>query len=125
MDPSVKTTIEQRLIETGEKERLTEHLRNRLIESGWRDELKLYAKVERGCLVWLELYHWFGVAYGLLLTKLRCVSQEVVQKRGLNNITHEDLVREITPKGRSLVPDVVKKELLVKIQTFLSHQQNM
>ena len=45
MDPSVKTTIEQRLIETGEKERLTEHLRNRLIESGWRDELKLYAKV--------------------------------------------------------------------------------
>ena len=68
---------------------------------------------------------WFGVAYGLLLTKLRCVSQEVVQKRGLNNITHEDLVREITPKGRSLVPDVVKKELLVKIQTFLSHQQNM
>ena len=27
MDPSVKTTIEQRLVETGEKERLKEHLR--------------------------------------------------------------------------------------------------
>ena len=69
MDPSVKTTIEQRLVETGEKERLKEHLRletvhfsffltailclffltlvfirNRLIESGWREELKLHAK---------------------------------------------------------------------------------
>ena len=27
MDASVKTTIEQRLVETGEKERLKEHLR--------------------------------------------------------------------------------------------------
>ena len=36
MDPTEKTTIEQRLIESGEKERLKEHLRNRLIESGWR-----------------------------------------------------------------------------------------
>ena len=44
MDPSEKTTIEQRLVETGEKERLKEHLRNRLIESGWREELKLEAK---------------------------------------------------------------------------------
>ena len=50
---------------------------------------------------------------------------QIVAKRGLNNITHDDLVSEITPKGRSLVPDVVKKELLVKIQTFLSHQNNM
>ena len=30
MDPSVKTTIEQRLVETGEKERLKEHLRFRI-----------------------------------------------------------------------------------------------
>ena len=44
MDPTEKTTIEQRLVETGEKERLKEHLRNRLIESGWREELKLEAK---------------------------------------------------------------------------------
>ena len=40
----MKTTIEQRLLETGEKERLKEHLRNRLIEAGWREELKLHAK---------------------------------------------------------------------------------
>ena len=80
MDPAEKTTIEQRLVETGEKERLKEHLRTRLTESGWREELKLHAR-------------------------------EVVRARGLNNIKHEDLVKEITPKGRALVPDVVKKEL--------------
>ena len=50
---------------------------------------------------------------------------QIVAKRGLNNITHDDLVKEITPKGRALVPDVVKKELLVKIQTFLSHQNKI
>ena len=94
MDPVERTTIEQRLVETGEKERLKEHLRNRLIESGWREELKLEAK-------------------------------QVVDKKGLNNVTLEDLVKDITPKGRASVPDAVKKELLVKIQDFLSKQHNM
>ena len=94
MDPTEKTTIEQRLVETGEKERLKEHLRSRLTESGWREELKLHAR-------------------------------EVVRARGLNNIKHEELVKEITPKGRALVPDVVKKELLIKIQAFLAQQHNM
>lgn len=94
MDPAEKTTIEQRLVETGEKERLKEHLRNRLIESGWREEMKLEAK-------------------------------QVINRIGLNNVTHEDLVKEITPAGRAAVPDVVKKELLVKIQDFLSKQHNM
>ena len=44
MDPTEKTTIEQRLVETGEKERLKEHLRNRLMECGWREEIKIQAK---------------------------------------------------------------------------------
>ena len=93
MDLSQKTTIEQRMIETGEKERLMEHLRNRLIESGGREELKLHTK-------------------------------DVIQRRG-TNITQEDLVKEITPKARQLVPDVVKNELLVKIRQFLLQQHNM
>jgi enhancer of yellow 2 transcription factor len=94
MDPTIKTTIEQRLIESGEKERLKEHLRNRLIECGWREGLKLHAK-------------------------------EVVKERGFNNVTVEEVVQEITPRARQTVPDVVKQELLVKIQTFLAQQHNM
>lgn len=31
----------QKLIETGERERLKDLLRERLIQSGWRDELKV------------------------------------------------------------------------------------
>ena len=35
-----KALIERKLEETGEKARLEEYLRQRLIESGWRDDLK-------------------------------------------------------------------------------------
>ena len=65
MDPVERTTIEQRLVETGEKERLKEHLRNRLIESGWREELKLEAKKvnkerESGLFnLWPPCYRWW------------------------------------------------------------------
>ena len=112
MDPVERTTIEQRLVETGEKERLKEHLRNRLIESGWREELKLEAKQVRTML-------------GVLFSTSASVISQVVDKKGLNNVTLEDLVKDITPKGRASVPDAVKKELLVKIQDFLSKQHNM
>lgn len=90
----MKTVINQRLTQTGEKDRLKEHLRTRLIECGWRDQLKLHAK-------------------------------EVVRERGLERVKLEDLVKEITPKGRALVPDSVKRELLSKIKDFLAQQQNI
>ena len=90
----MRTVIHQRLVESGEKDRLREHLRARLIESGWRDQLKLAAK-------------------------------EVVREKGLEHVRLEDLVREITPKGRATVPDAVKRELLTKIKDFLAHQQNI
>ena len=34
-------------------------------------------------------------------------------------------VKEITPKGRALVPDSVKRELLAKIKQFLAQEQNL
>jgi len=92
-DLQLRTTINQKLIETGERERLKELLRTRLIECGWRDELKQYCK-------------------------------EIVRQKGLENITVDDLVAEITPKGRALVPDQVKKELLQRIRTFIAQQSN-
>ena len=78
---------------SGEKERLKDHLRMRLIECGWRDKLKLHAK-------------------------------EVVREKGLERIKLEELVKEITNKGRAEVPDSVKRELLMKIKDFLAQQQN-
>ena len=37
----------QKLIETGERERLKDLLRERLIQCGWRDELKVGAQLQR------------------------------------------------------------------------------
>jgi len=76
------------LIETGEKERLKELLRQKLIESGWRDDLKEFCK-------------------------------EVIRNKGLEKITVDELVAEITPRGRATVPDEVKTELLQNIRKFL------
>jgi len=90
----MKTIINQRLVQSGEKEKLKELLRARLIECGWRDQVKLSAK-------------------------------EVVRVKGLECVKLDDLVREITPKGRSAVPDSVKRELLSQIKEFLAQQQNI
>lgn len=65
----------------------------RLIECGWRDELKSHCK-------------------------------EIVKRKGLEQVTVDDLVAEITPKGRALVPDDVKRELLSRIRTFLAQQSS-
>ena len=60
-----RTTIHQKLVDTGEKDRLKALLRAKLEECGWRDELKAYCK-------------------------------EVIKNKGLEKITVEDLVQEIT-----------------------------
>ncbi|KAH7278574.1 hypothetical protein KP509_38G047200 [Ceratopteris richardii] len=76
------------LIESGEKEKLKELLRERLIECGWKDEMKGYCRA-------------------------------LTRKRGRADVTLDELIRTITPKGRSSVPDSVKAELLQRIRSFL------
>ena len=81
---SLQEAINQRLVESGERERLKQLLRER----GWRDELKE-----------------------------RC--KRVVKERGFENVTADELAKEIAPLGRATVPDAVKAELLKNIRTFL------
>ncbi|XP_015239916.1 PREDICTED: transcription and mRNA export factor ENY2-like [Cyprinodon variegatus] len=73
---------------SGLKTRLKELLRAKLVECGWKDQLKAHCK-------------------------------DVIREKGLEHVTVEDLVTEVTPKGRALVPDGVKKELLQRIRSFL------
>jgi enhancer of yellow 2 transcription factor len=40
-------------------------------------------------------------------------------KKGLNNVTVDGLVEEITPRARATVPDDVKKDLLKQIKDFI------
>lgn len=42
-----------------------------------------------------------------------------IKKKGRNNVTVDDLVHLITPKGRASIPDSVKAELLQRIRSFL------
>eukprot|EP00941_MAST-03F_sp_MAST-3F-sp1_P000732 g732.t1 len=90
-DAQVRATINQKLIDSGEKERLKLFLRERLVECGWRDDLKEYCK-------------------------------DMIRNKGLEKITVEELVQEITPRGRATVPDSVKGEIQERIRKFLSDQ---
>ena len=94
-----KSLIEKKLEETGEKARLEEYLRARLIECGWKEDLKKH------CLGKFDLVYSY--------TDLNCfLSIEIIRQKGLEKINLEDLVEELLPKGRSLVPTKVKEDLL-------------
>lgn len=91
-----KALIERKLEETGEKARLEEFLRQRLIESGWRDDLK------RHCLGKLQ-QPIDSLDFKLTHFDFVCAT-EIIRAKGLERINLEDLVEELLPRGRSLVP---------------------
>ncbi|KAG3112015.1 hypothetical protein PI124_g8825 [Phytophthora idaei] len=93
-DEEVKARISERLVQSGEKERLKELLRLKLVECGWRDEMKLHCK-------------------------------EVIRNKGIDQVTVEDLIEEITPKGRASVPEDVKNHLLEKIKAFIEKEADI
>lgn len=53
--------------------------------------------------------------------EVRLLCRDVIKEDG-GNVNVEKIVKQVTPKARSLVPDTVKRELLQKIKTILSTQ---
>jgi enhancer of yellow 2 transcription factor len=51
--------------------------------------------------------------------EMRIACREHVKKKGRKDVTVDELIRVITPKGRASVPDSVKEELLNRIQNFI------
>ncbi|KAL9276651.1 hypothetical protein ACSQ67_025805 [Phaseolus vulgaris] len=51
--------------------------------------------------------------------EMKALCRAVVKKKGRNNVTVDELVHVITPKGRASVPDTIKAELLQRIRSFL------
>ena len=105
----MRTTIMQKLVETGEKERLKELLRQKLVECGWRDELKEYCKgaSPRGR----------ARAVGAprrssrrLTPRAPSLFAEVIRSKGLEKITVDELVAEITPRGRGAPPSLPREK---------------
>ncbi|VEL35531.1 unnamed protein product [Protopolystoma xenopodis] len=94
----LRAYINKRLVETGQREKLKDLLRTRLSECGWREDLKMHCQ---------------GTSFSY---------PEVIKKAGLKEVTVHDLVTEITPLGRRMVPDSVKQELLEEIREFLAKE---
>ena len=53
--------------------------------------------------------------------KKKC--RQLIQEKGLEETSVDDLVAEITPYGRATVPDEVKEELLNSIREFMSREE--
>lgn len=61
----------------------------------------------------------------LYVTLCLCHQIEIVKQKGLDNVTVDDLVAELVPRGRALVPDPIKRELLERIRAFLAQQEDI
>jgi enhancer of yellow 2 transcription factor len=94
--------------------RLKELLRQKLAESGWRDQLKEH------CKVFARSPPPFAHPVAAQPSHPVLLPQNVLREKGLEAISVEELVKEITPRGRATVPDSLKAELLQRIRKFLA-----
>lgn len=87
-DVQIRDTIMAKLVETGEKDKLKNMLRDGLTRTQWRDGFKEDCK-------------------------------DVIRQKGIDQVTVEELIADITPHGRSTIPEDVKAELLKRIRLVL------
>lgn len=73
--------------------RLKALLRTKLVECGWRDELKTYIS-------------------------------DLIRSRGVDNVTADALIEEVTPYGKAQVPDEVQQHLVQQIRDFFSRVES-
>lgn len=85
---------------------LQEGINARLVQSGERERLKQLLRERLIECGWRD--------------ELKEQCKRIVKERGFENITTDELAREITPMGRATVPDAVKAELLANIRSFLN-----
>ncbi|XP_016953973.1 enhancer of yellow 2b transcription factor isoform X2 [Drosophila biarmipes] len=45
--------------------------------------------------------------------------RHTIEERGVSNLTHDQLAAEIVPHARALVPDVIRKEMLMRVRAAL------
>ena len=50
--------------------------------------------------------------------KQKCI--EVIEQRGADNVTVDELVHLVAPKGRALVPDALKADMLGTMKDFVA-----
>ncbi|KAG8365889.1 hypothetical protein BUALT_Bualt17G0018900 [Buddleja alternifolia] len=85
---------------------LQEIVNLKLIESGEKERLKELLRERLVECGWKD--------------EMKNICREFARKKGRNNVTLDDLVNVVTPKGRASVPDSVKAEMLQQIRSFLA-----
>ncbi|XP_065915039.1 transcription and mRNA export factor ENY2-like [Dysidea avara] len=88
------------------EEQMQQQIYQKLDEDGQRERLKDLLRTRLRECGWRDQ------------VKEHC--KDVIREKGLEQITVDMLVTEITPKARSIVPDYVKKELLQQIKDYLN-----
>ncbi|KAJ8634205.1 hypothetical protein MRB53_027541 [Persea americana] len=84
---------------------LQEIINIKLIESGEKEKLKELLRERLIECGWRD--------------EMKALCRAFTKNKGRNNVTVDELVHLITPKGRASVPDSVKAELLQRIRAFL------
>ncbi|XP_026409592.1 transcription and mRNA export factor ENY2-like [Papaver somniferum] len=88
-----------------EEPTLGEIINIKLIESGEKERLKELLRDRLSECGWKD--------------EMKALCRAFARKKGRNNVTVDDLVQVMIPKGRASVPDFVKEELLHRIRSFL------
>jgi len=81
-------------------------INQKLVETGEKERLKELLRTKLVECGWRD--------------EMKNYAREVIKSKGLENVTVEDLINEITPHGRAAVPAQIKAELLQRIRKFLS-----
>ncbi|KAK3036443.1 hypothetical protein RJ639_030042 [Escallonia herrerae] len=84
---------------------LQEVINIKLIESGEKEQLMELVREKLTECGWKD--------------EMETICRAYIKKQGRKNVTLDELVRVITPKGRASIPDSIKAELLQRIRTFL------
>ena len=80
----------------------------RLVETGERERLVQELRVKLAACGWEE--------------ELRKYCRKVVQDRGVDSITMDDLLHQVTPVARKNVPSEVRDEAVQRIRQFLTKE---
>ncbi|DAZ93605.1 TPA: hypothetical protein N0F65_003655, partial [Lagenidium giganteum] len=89
-------------------EQVKERISQKLIQSGEKERLKELLRHKLTESGWRD--------------EMKAYCKDVIRSKGIDQITVEDLIEEITPKGRgenASVPESVRAEMLEKIKSFI------
>jgi len=79
-------------------------LTKKLTETGEKDKLKQFIRDRLSQSGWRDDLKQYTIEY--------------IKNKGLDKITVDEIVSEIAPRGRAMVPESLKSELLTRIKEF-------